>query len=96
MTKLRPLNDRVTVDQHEAKEESEGGIVLTGQKDKPLKGTVIAAGPGRWLGDQLVPTTVQPGDIVLFGKSAGEEVEIDDDTKVLVLREGEILATLDE
>ncbi len=96
MIKLRPINDRVIVDQHDADEKSDGGIVIANNKDKPLKGTVIAAGPGYWLGEEFVPTQVKAGDVVLFGKSAGEEVEVEDDVTYLVLREGEILATLDE
>ena len=96
MIKLRPLADRVFVKQHDIQEQSEGGIVLAGGKDKPLMGTVIEAGPGYWLADKFVETTVKPGDIVLFGKSAGEEVEVEHDVTVLVLYENEILATLDE
>ncbi len=49
MIKLRPLADRVFVKQHDIQEQSEGGIVLAGGKDKPLMGTVIEAGPGYWL-----------------------------------------------
>lgn len=94
MIKLRPLSNRVVVQQHEAEETTKGGIVVTSQ-EKPLKGTVLEVGPGRYLGDKFVETVVKPGDVVLFGKQAGEDVELDADTTVRVLFEHEILATLD-
>lgn len=95
LIKLRPLANRVIVQQHEAEEETKGGIVIANQKDKPLKGTVLEVGPGRYLGDQFIETVVKPGDVVIFGKNAGEEVELDADTTIRVLFEHEILATLD-
>lgn len=96
MIKLRPLADRVIVKQHDIVEKTESGIVLANVQDKPLKGTVLEVGPGRWLGDQLIKPQVKPGDLVLFGKSAGEEMEVENDFIILVLHEGEILAILDE
>lgn len=95
MIKLKPLLDRVIVQQHEAEEQTKGGIVIANSNERPLKGTVLEVGPGRWMGDHFVETTVKPGDVILFGKRVGEEVEIDPDTTVLVMREHEILATLD-
>lgn len=95
MIKLRPLSNRVIVQQHEAEEQTKGGIVIANANERPLKGTVLEVGPGRYVGDHFVETVVKPGDVVLFGKRVGEEVEIDSDTTVLVLREHEILATLD-
>ena len=94
--KLRPIQDRVIVKQRDAEEMTEGGIVVAGQQEKPMKGDVIAVGPGRYLESKLIPPTVKVGDVVLFGKNAGEEVKLDDDNTVLVLHEPEILAVLDE
>lgn len=95
MIKLRPIHDRVFVKQHELKV-SQGGIVLAGTTDKPLKGTVVAVGPGRWLDTQFVETSVKPGDVVIFGKSVGEELKLDDETTFLVLSESQILATIND
>jgi chaperonin GroES len=95
LIKLRPLSNRVIVEQHAAEEETKGGIVIANNQEKPLKGTVVAVGPGRYLGEKFIETTVKPGDVVLFGKRAGEEVELDRDTTVIVLHEHEILAQLD-
>ena len=96
MDKLRPLSDRVIVKRHETPDKTESGIALVNQKNKPLRGTVLEVGPGRWLGDKLIEPAVKPGDVVLFGERAGEEVEVDFEDIVLVLREAEILAILDE
>lgn len=95
MIKLRPIHDRVIVKQHEVKT-TPSGIVLAKTTDKPLKGTVIAVGPGRWLSTQFIESTLNPGDVVLFGKSVGEEVELDNEMTILVMHESEILATVDE
>ena len=95
LIKLRPLSNRVIVQQHEAEDVTKGGIVIANAKEKPLKGTVLEVGPGRYVGDQFVETVVKPGDVILFGKRAGEDVELDNETTVRVLYEHEILATLD-
>lgn len=91
---LRPLYNRVVVRREEEKTLSDGGIVIPEKAaTKPQRGTVIAAGPGRYLknGD-LVETQVQVGDIVLFGSRAGEELEIDGE-KLIVMTDMDILAT---
>lgn len=92
---LRPIQDKVVVKQREADSVSPGGIVIAGKQQKPMKGDVVAVGPGRYIGDHFIENTLKVGDVVLFGKNAGEEVEVDDDTFV-VIREREILATLTE
>ena len=85
---LRPLHNKVIVQQREADEVSKGGIVLAGTKEKPLKGDVLAVGPGIHLETgEFIETTVQVGDVVLFGTRVGEEVQID---------EHEILAIVEE
>jgi chaperonin GroES len=96
MIKLRPLTDRVIIQQDEAPEESEGGIALAMSEERPLRGTVIQVGPGRWLDEQRIEPVVKPGDVVLFGKNAGDSVELDRETTVLVMHEREILAVLDD
>ena len=94
--KLRPLHDQVIVKQFEVSELSKGGIVLAGDKtEKPLKGEVTAVGPGRYLDDVRLPMTVKVGDVVIFGKQSGTEVDVDINTKILVLRESEIVAVIE-
>ena len=92
-TNLNPLDDRVVVKRLEAEEKTAGGIVLPDSaKEKPQKGEVLAVGPGKLLdsGKRAAPE-VKPGDIVLFGKYSGNEVELEGDELVIVRME-DILA----
>lgn len=91
--KLKPLNDRVLVKRLESEEVTSGGIIIPDSaKEKPQKGQVVAAGPGK-LDDKgaLVKMAVKAGDVVLFTKYAGTEIKIDG-VEHLVLREDDILA----
>ena len=77
--KLEPLDDRIVVEQMEAETKTKGGIVLPDTaKEKPQKGTVIAAGPGRVADDgKRIPMTVKKGDKVIYAKYGGTEVTVD-------------------
>jgi chaperonin GroES len=90
---LKPLGDRVVVEPIEQEEITAGGIVLPETaKEKPQRGTVIAAGPGaRDDEGKHVALDVQAGDIVLFAKYAGTEFKVDG-KKLLILRENDLLA----
>jgi len=91
--KLKPLDDYVVLKPLEGEETTEGGIVLPDSaKEKPQKGEIVAAGPGRMLknGDRR-PLSVKKGDTVLFGKYAGTEVKIEGE-ELKIMRESEILA----
>jgi len=91
---LKPLGDRVIVEAIEEQEVTASGIVLPETaKEKPQKGTILAAGPGRKDDDgKLVPMDVKVGDVVLYARYGGTEVKLDSDTTVLVMRESDILA----
>ena len=98
MQKLRPIQNKVVIKRHDAEKVTEGGIHLApGAVEKPLKGTVIAVGPGQWLGDneKFVETVVKKGDVVIFGERAGETVEVDD-IEYLVMPEHMILAVISD
>jgi chaperonin GroES len=91
--KLRPLDDRVVVRPLEAEEVTAGGIYLPdAAKEKPQRGKVVAAGPGKLLDSgNRGELSVKVGDEVIFGKYGGSEVEVDgEDLKIL--RESDILA----
>ena len=95
--KLRPLHDRLLVERVEEQEQQRGGIIIPDSaKEKPQRGLVAAAGNGKRLenGD-VVPLDVKAGDHILFGKYAGNEVEIDDH-EYLILREEEVLAVVED
>ncbi len=95
--KIRPLADRVVVERIEEEEVKKGGIIIPDTaKEKPQKGRVIAVGPGRKTEDgKVIPVDVKEGDVVIFSKYAGTEVEIED-KKYLVMREDEILGVIEE
>lgn len=87
---VKPLADRVLIQPTPAEEVTVSGIIIPDSaKEKPLKGTVLAAGPGTK--DEAMEVKV--GDVVLYGKYAGTEVEIDGE-KVLIMRQQDILAVL--
>ncbi len=88
MAKITPLHDRVIVRPAAAEETTKGGIIIPDTaKEKPQRGTVIAAGPGK----KDEPTSVKEGDTVLYGKYAGTEVSLEGED-FLIMRESDILA----
>jgi chaperonin GroES len=88
MAKITPLHDRVIVRPNAAEEKTAGGIIIPDTaKEKPMRGTVVAAGPGK----KDEPTSVKEGDTVLYGKYAGTEVSFDGED-LLIMRESDILA----
>jgi chaperonin GroES len=74
---------------------TKSGIVLPDTaKEKPQRGTVIAAGEGRRDDDgDRIAMDVKVGDQVLFAKYAGTEFKLEDD-ELLILSEKDILAVL--
>jgi chaperonin GroES len=94
-TVIKPLGDRVVVKRIEEEPKTKGGIVLPDTaKEKPQKGRVIAVGTGRILENgQRVPLEVKEGDIVVFAKYGGTEIEIDGEEYV-ILSERDLLAVL--
>ena len=92
--KIRPLGDRVIVEAMTQETSKSGIIIPDTAKEKPQQGKVVAVGPGRLSenGERLSPE-VKSGDVVLFGKYSGTEVEVDGD-ELLILRESDILAVL--
>ena len=88
--KLKPMADNVLLKAHEAQESTASGILLaTSNKEKPAMYEVVSVGPGTK--DEAMQVKV--GDVVLYGKYAGTEVEIDRET-VLIMRQSDILAIL--
>ena len=90
--KLRPLHDRVIVERLEEEKKSAGGIIIPDQAaEKPMKGKVVAVGPGKRSDDgKLHAPDVKAGDTILFGKYSGTEVKIDG-TEYVVMREDDIM-----
>ena len=93
---VKPLDDRVLIEVLEAEGRTAGGIVLPDTaKEKPQKGKVIAVGPGRTLDSgERAALEVKKGDVVLFSKYGGDEVEIDG-KDCRIMRESDILAIVE-
>ena len=87
---LKPLQDRVIIKPAPAEERTAGGIIIPDTaKEKPQRGTVVAAGPGK----KDEPVTVKQGDTVLYGKYSGTELRVDGED-LLIVREADILAII--
>ncbi|TDJ16736.1 MAG: co-chaperone GroES [Gammaproteobacteria bacterium] len=93
---IRPLQDRVIVKRMEEETTSSGGIVLPDSAtEKPIRGEVIAIGPGKILDSgKKQPLEVKVGDTVLFGKYSGTEVKLDDE-ELVVMREEDIMGVIE-
>jgi len=93
---LKPLGNRLVVEPVEEDEVTAGGIVLPETaKEKPQKGSVLAAGPGdRDDSGNRIPMDVSVGDKVLYAKYSGTEVKVDG-KKLLILRESDVLAIVE-
>jgi chaperonin GroES len=91
--KIRPLDDRIVVEPLPAEEVTKGGILLPDTaKEKPQKGKVVAIGVGKLLEDgSRSKIDLKAGDIVLFGKYAGDEIKVAD-KEYKILRETDIFA----
>ncbi len=95
--KIKPLADRLVVKPLEDEEVTPSGIVLPETaKEKPQRGEVLAVGPGARNDDgEHIEMDVSVKDKVLFAKYAGTEIKMEDE-KVLILRESDILAILED
>jgi chaperonin GroES len=88
--KIKPLADRVLVEPMEAETKTASGIIIPDNaKEKPQRGTVIAAGKGT----KDEPITVKVGDTVLYGKYGGTELKLEG-KDYLIMRESDILAII--
>jgi chaperonin GroES len=94
---VRPLHDRIIVRRLEEGEQKSGRIIIPDSaKEKPQRGTVIAAGNGKVNDEgERVPLEVKAGDLVLFGKYASQEVKLDGD-EYLIMREDDVLAVIED
>ncbi|MDD2278519.1 MAG: co-chaperone GroES [Bacteroidales bacterium] len=86
--KIKPLADRVLVEPMEAEEKTASGIYIPDTaKEKPQKGTVVAVGSGT----KDVTMEVKVGDVVLYGKYSGTEINVDG-KDFLMMKQADILA----
>ena len=94
---IRPLADRIVVEPMETESKTAGGIVIpdTADKDKPMRGTVVAIGSGRYIDGKIQPLQVKVGEEILFGKYAGTNVKLAD-KEWLVMREEDVMGVIEQ
>lgn len=94
---LKPLNDYLLVEPLKEEEITKGGIVIpeTAREERPIKGKVIAVGPGK-LNDkgERMPMTITSGQVIIFKKYAPDEVKIEEKEYYFV-REDDVLAIIE-
>ena len=93
--KIKPMSDRIVIKAQDAEEKTASGIILPDTaKEKPQIGEVVAVGPGK-VNDSgnLNKMTLKKGDVVLYGKYSGTEVN-HEGMDLLIMRESDILAIL--
>jgi len=89
---LKPLADRVVIEPVAAETKTASGIYIPDTaQEKPQKGKIVAVGSGT----KDEEMKVKVGDLVLYGKYAGTEININNE-KFLIMRQSDILAIIEE
>jgi len=93
---LKPLSDRLLVKPVTMEEKTESGIIVPDTaREKPMRGEVIAVGPGKMTEDgKTLPMHVKVGDVVMYGKYSGTEFKMDKQ-EYLILNESDVLAIIE-
>ena len=87
---IKPLADRVLIEPAPAETKTVGGIIIPDTaKEKPLQGTIVAVGQGTKDEEMIL----KEGDVVLYGKYAGTELE-HEGKNYLVMRQSDVVAIL--
>lgn len=94
--KIRPLSNKLVVSAIESESKTAGGIVIpdTADKDKPMRGKVVAIGTGKYVDGKIQPLQVKVGDEVLFGKYAGTNFKFDAQ-EYLVMSEEDVMGIIE-
>ncbi len=77
--KVKPLGNRILVKQSTVEEITASGIVLPASDDnkKKSQGTIVAVGNGK----DIEKLGLKVGDVIVFGKYSGDEIEVDEEGK---------------
>lgn len=96
MAKIRPLGDKIVLEQMEEDEVTKSGIVLPeSAKEKPQKAKVIAIGPGKTTDDgKTIPVGIKVGDIVLYTQYGPTNIKLDG-KEYLIVSESDILGVVE-
>lgn len=93
--KIRPLLDKVVLEETEAEEKTQSGILLPNSaQEKPMIAKVVAVGDGGFIDGSEVKMLVKAGDTVIYSKYAGSEIKLDG-KKYIVIKQADILAVLE-
>ena len=93
--KLKPLGDRIVLQQKKAEETTKSGIVIPDSaKEKPMEAVVVAVGPGKCVDGKTVPVSVKEGECVIYSKYAGTELKYDEEEYIIV-SENDIVAKVE-
>jgi chaperonin GroES len=93
--KIKPLHDRVVVRRIDEDGRTPGGVIIPDTaKEKPMRGEVLAVGPGaRDESGMRIEPDVKAGDTVLFGKWSGTEIKMEGD-ELLIMKESDIMGVI--
>ncbi len=86
---LQPLYYKIVVETIEGDTVVNGLTIPEGSREKPMKGVIVAVGPGK----DSVALKVKVGDVVLHQKHAGVEVNLEG-KDYLLMRETDIFAII--
>lgn len=94
---VKPLQDRVLVKPVSDEQKTAGGIIVPDTaKEKPMRGEVVAAGPGKLTDDgKRIAMDVKKGDHIMYGKYAGTEFKMDNQ-EYLIIGQNDILAIFEK
>ena len=97
MNNVQPRGDRVLVEVDYKPEQirPSGLVIPEGNKQAPQRGRILAVGPGRTLDTgEILPLDLAVGDVVIYAKNGGTDVEHDGDEKLKLFREMDVLAVV--
>ena len=96
MAKMRPTQDRILVKRVESEEKTPGGIIIPDTaKEKPIRGEVVAVGPGAKDDEgNVIPMDLSVGQQIIFGKWSGTEIK-HEGIDFIIMKESDVLATVD-
>lgn len=85
------VQDVIIIEQMEPEETTKGGIIIP-NAERPLRGKVVAVGPGKFSDfGVLIPMQVKVGNIINFGKNAIKGRYGEDGRNLAIMREADIL-----
>ena len=93
--KLKPLFDKIVIQQVESNETTAGGIILPSKaQEKSQMAKIVAVGSGGTVDGKDVTIVVKVGDTVLYSKYAGTDFKVDGQ-EYIIIRQSDILAIVE-